>query len=310
MRQLAATGAARGTAWVNPVVLASDAGHSLAMVLRSMLVHTISAPLKQRLPSGVSGGSFRGLGTALVAPVVFSLDSGHARSALRGRAVDRPGSPLPWYILPPAVDLLRAKEFSDCRVLEFGAGHSTIWWAARARGVVTLRGRSAWCDGLSPFLPSNVSLRRVGGSSAAMAAVLSNEARFDIAVVDGLDRLQAARLALELMADDGAILFDNSEGYWGPPPSYPIIDLFRKAGLLRIDFYGYAPGVVLPHCTSLFCHGNCRLLRGGENPNSLQAVIRHAAPCVWSMATVAGRKIFVFRRVRWPRCERARSGAP
>jgi hypothetical protein len=236
----------------------------LRLVLRSMLVHTISAPLKQRLPRGL-WRIIRGLGTALVTPFMFSLDSGHARSALRGRAVDREGAPLPWYTYP-AVDLLRAKDLSDYRVLEFGAGQSTLWWAARAREVLAFEDDPTCCAELVPRLPANVRLRQVERDQTAMSDALRNEAGFDIVVVDGLDRLQAARLAVELVAEDGAILFDNSEGYWGPPPSYPIMDLFREAGFLRIDFYGYAPGVVLPHCTSLFFRGSCRLLRGGENP--------------------------------------------
>ena len=229
-----------------------------------MLVHTISAPLKNKLPSCL-WRIIRGLGTALVTPLMFSLDSGHARSAFRGRAVDREGAPLPRYTYP-AVDLLRAKDFSDCRVLEFGAGQSTLWWAARAREVVALEDNPNWCAELVPLLPANVRLRHVGPGATAMSDALSNEAAFDIAVVDGLDRFQAARLAIEFVADEGAILFDNSDGCWGPPSCYPIIELFRDAGFLRIDFYGYAPGVVLPHCTSLFFRGSCRLLCGHENP--------------------------------------------
>jgi hypothetical protein len=27
---------------------------------------------------------------------------------------------------------------------------------------------------------------------------------------------------------------------------------FRDSGLSRVDFYGNAPGVVLPHCTSIY----------------------------------------------------------
>jgi hypothetical protein len=172
---------------------------------------------------------------------------------------------MPWYTYP-AVDFLRAKSLANYRVLEFGGGQSTIWWAARAREVVALEEDPAWCAKLATLLPANASLRQISPTPAAMTDALSREAPFDILVVDGLDRLHAARLALDLMAPQGAILFDNSEGYWGPPPSYPIIDLFRDAGFSRVDFYGYAPGVVLPHCTSLFFHGSCRLLSGDENP--------------------------------------------
>jgi hypothetical protein len=136
----------------------------------------------------------------------------------------------------------------------------------RAREVVALEEDPAWCAELATLLPANASLRQVSPTPAAMTDALRGVAPFDILVVDGLDRLHAARLALSLMAPQGAILFDNSEGYWGPPPSYPIIDLFRHAGFSRVDFYGYAPGVVLPHCTSLFFRASCRLLSGDENP--------------------------------------------
>jgi hypothetical protein len=229
-----------------------------------VLIHRLSAPLKQMLP-GFIWRVIHGVSTAVLTPLLFSFDTGHARSALRGRAVDRRGTPLPWYTYP-TIDLLRAKDLSGCRVLEFGAGQSTIWWATRAREVVALEDDPRWCTELARWLPGNVSLRLTEPTAAGMAHALCGEAPFDITVVDGLNRLEAARLSLGLLAEEGAILLDNSEGYWGPPPSYPIIDLFRNAGFRRVDFYGYAPGVVLPHCTSLFFCGECRLLRGAEPP--------------------------------------------
>lgn len=234
------------------------------MVAGPMRIHRLSLRLKRLLPGAV-WRLLRGAGTATLTPLLFSIDSGHARSALRGRAVDRRGAPLPWYSYP-AIDLLRAKDLSACRVLEFGAGQSTIWWAERAREVVALEADSGWYDELVPNLPANVRLHLTEPHLAAMRAALRGEGRFDIAVVDGLDRLAAAQLALELCAEGGAILLDNSEGHWGPPPSYPLIDLFRAAGFLRVDLYGYAPGVVLPQCTSLFFRGDCRLLHGAEPP--------------------------------------------
>jgi hypothetical protein len=89
---------------------------------------------------------------------------------------------------------------------------------------------------------------------------------FDIIVIDGLDRLECAARAVPILAEGGAIILDNSEGYWGPEGTYPILDLFRAAKFCRVDFYGYAPGVILPHCTSLFFRDSCFLLVGDENP--------------------------------------------
>jgi hypothetical protein len=90
--------------------------------------------------------------------------------------------------------------------------------------------------------------------------------KYDVVVVDGLDRVRAAALATRCVTPDGAILVDNSEGNWGPIGTYPIIDLLQQAGYSRIDFHGYGPGTRLPHCTSLFFKETCFLLHPSLPP--------------------------------------------
>ena len=74
------------------------------------------------------------------------------------------------------------------------------------------------------------------------------EKNFDIVVVDGLWRSQLAATALRVVAPDGAIIVDNSDGY-------ETYETYLESSLNRVDFYGHAPGVVLPHCTSAFFRG-------------------------------------------------------
>src|SRR5262245_4561702 len=73
----------------------------------------------------------RRVGTAILTPILFTVHQGHFRSALARKAVDATGHPLPWYTYP-AIQFLSAKDFCGRRVLEFGAGQSTLWWSARA----------------------------------------------------------------------------------------------------------------------------------------------------------------------------------
>jgi hypothetical protein len=90
-------------------------------------------------------------------------------------------------------------------------------------------------------------------------------------VIDGFDRFKCAVRSLDHLKPGGAILLDNSDGYWGERGQYPILDLFRDNAFQRIDFFGFAPGVIRPHCTSLFFRGQSFLLAGTENVRFLSS---------------------------------------
>ena len=222
----------------------------------------IGAAARTLLPARVFG-FVRRIGTAVLTPLTFSFDQGHFRSSIAGRAVTRAGQPLPWYTYP-AIDFLNGNDFSGCSVLEFGAGQSTLWWAARARSVPSLEEDPNWYEHVRRSVPANASLHLIPLNLAGGDVVLGLE-HFDIIVIDGLDRYQCAQRSLAHLAPGGAILLDNSDGYWGDVGHYPILDLFRSNDFQRVDFFGFAPGVIRPHCTSLFFRDRTFLLSGTEN---------------------------------------------
>jgi hypothetical protein len=217
------------------------------------------------LPGPVFGMARR-LATAFLAPVLFSHRTGHFRSSLLGRSVDRFGAPIPWYTYP-AFYFLDAQNLAGRTVLEFGAGQSTLWWAAKGALVTAFDNDPEWVARLGKDVPDDARLYLVSGDAVALENLLPDQA-FDIIIIDGLDRLQCARLAVGRLAPSGAVLLDNSDGYWGGDHNgtYPILELFRGCGFQRIDFFGAAPGVIRPHCTSLFWKGCCFLLEGAEAP--------------------------------------------
>lgn len=232
-----------------------------------VLAHRVFAPLKRVLPERAAR-RLRALTIALLTPGYFSYRNGHFRSSLRTRALDPRGEPIPWYTYP-ANDLLNTKNFSDRSVLEFGAGQSTLWWARRAREVLSLEGDAGWLEQLRPQISENVRLHLVASTLEDADAHVGNRS-FDVIIVDGLDRHVACRKAREFVKREGVIILDNSEGYWGPEGTYPIMDFFRDQGFRRIDFYGHAPGVLLRHCTSFFFRDDCFLFKGEENPIRLE----------------------------------------
>ena len=69
--------------------------------------------------------------------------------------------------------------------------------------------------------------------------------RYDVIVIDGLYRDAMIPIALDRLSEDGVIICDDAEGYG-------FYEGFKESRLWRVDFFGNAPGVVLPHCTSMY----------------------------------------------------------
>lgn len=76
--------------------------------------------------------------------------------------------------------------------------------------------------------------------------------KFDVIIVDGMHRAEMYKLAIPYLDETGMVICDNAEGYgfheaWQQFPD-----------LMRVDFYGHAPGVYRPHCTTLHFKPGCR----------------------------------------------------
>lgn len=212
--------------------------------------HKIFSQLKKILPGWIIN-PLRNLGTAFFGPILFARRSGYNRSALMRKAVQKDGQPLPWYTYP-AIDFLKFRNYDDKRVLEFGGGQSTLWWANKAKTVVTLEGDQDWFTTIEGKMPSNVDLRYVSMETkdinvAQVRDVLESlpYSSYDVIVIDGLYRVHMIKIALQYLTEDGIIVCDNAE-------SYDFNQGFIDSGLNRVDFFGNCPGVILPHSTSIY----------------------------------------------------------
>jgi hypothetical protein len=76
---------------------------------------------------------------------------------------------------------------------------------------------------------------------------------FDVIIVDGHLRRAATDLAFSYLAPGGALLIDDSEKYG--------YDQIKYRNCRRIDFFGFAPSVMLRRCTSLVFVEDCFLLK-------------------------------------------------
>jgi hypothetical protein len=232
-----------------------------------MIFQNVQRVVRKVLPAPAAE-LVRATSTALLTPFLFSWSSGHFVSSLRRKAIDGHGEALPWYTYP-AIELLKSKDFSTCRVLEFGAGQSTVWWSQRALSVVSVESNSDWYQRVKAEAPANVELHHADRELRTFDFSRIAAQRFDVVIVDGLDRYRAAELGEGVLSPGGCLLVDNSDSYAGSDGDYPITTRLRALGYSRVDFYGHAPGVILPHCTSFFFRGECFLFHGQENPRVL-----------------------------------------
>jgi len=213
-------------------------------------IQRIFMPFKQVLPGWMHDRT-RSIATAFIGPILAAHRTGYFRSALKMAAVSKNGQPLPWYTYS-AIDFLKYRNYEEKTVLEFGGGQSTLWWASQARHVISLEGDRQWYEKIKSQVPSNVDLRFVSMENKEKnVAEVTRElegrkiSKYDIIIIDGLYRREMIPIAVDHLADDGIIICDNAEGYgfW---------EGFKESSLWRVDFFGNAPGVVLPHATSIF----------------------------------------------------------
>ena len=224
------------------------------MEQNTTVMHRTIKPLRKVLP-GIVTGFLRSFFTATWTPFYFTYLNGHFKSSFKNKSVSRKGGFLPWYTYP-MIDFLRTRSFTEKVVLEFGGGQSTLYWAQRAKEVITFEDNKEWYEMLKGKIPQNVKLFLVSKESREkcvhdiqeILATLSIT-QYDIAVIDGLFREQMIDIADKFVKPDGAIICDNAEGYG-------FYEGFLDRQYKRVDFFGHAPGVMFPHCTALYFKDN------------------------------------------------------
>jgi hypothetical protein len=219
----------------------------------------------------------------IFAPLFYAVQSGQLRSAVTGKVVDRRGMPLPW-LTYPAIDFLGSLDYTGKKVLEFGSGYSTLWWAKRVDSIVALEADQRWMAGMADRMPSNATVlalptdpndryHRTVDVDAFLAEHVGGQ-KFDVIVIDGVDRVGTARASLPYLAEGGFFVTDNSDSHMQPDGAMPLLDVFREAGMKRVDFYGMGPSILFPQCTSIMFFDDTFAFEGKQNTSWLKPFAR------------------------------------
>jgi hypothetical protein len=174
-------------------------------------------------------------------------DYGWLRSRKAGRSVDAQGEPIPWFTYP-AIDFIRQLDLRELAVFEYGSGFSTIFWAKRAKKIVSTESDKEWFEEISSRVLPNTKLILESNDVESYAKKITEQGMFDIIVIDGTgeSRLRCSHLAPKYLNPKGFIILDNSDLWLKSAAT------LRNSDLIQVDFTGLAPLSRHWHTTSLF----------------------------------------------------------
>jgi hypothetical protein len=167
------------------------------------------------------------------------------RKSIRlGKCIDKEGNETPWYTFP-AIEYLKSLDFSKCRVLEFGSGASSIWWANRSKSVMAIEHSKDWFDKISTTAKENLTTVLAESELEYLSAFAGKT--FDVIVIDGVHRHRCAEIVSDALTSNGLVILDNSD--WHPEAARI---LRERSNLLQVDFHGFGPINGYTWTTSLF----------------------------------------------------------
>ena len=182
-------------------------------------------------------------------------EDGWFKSFREGRPIDPQGNPIPW-ITYPALEFLKTRVHGEMSVFEYGCGSSTLWWARRVKEVMSVEHDLAWFEKVVPHIPGNVTLSHIPltEDDAYPRKIAEYRDRFHLVMLDGRRRVSCAENTPVSLKADGVIIWDNSDREeYGKGFRF----LFDR-GFRKIEFVGYAPGIIDKTETAIFYRpGNC-----------------------------------------------------
>lgn len=167
--------------------------------------------------------------------------------------MDAAGRPLPW-INHPAIHLLQKRLQPTHTVFEYGAGHSTLFFAAHCAAVTSVEHDRAWFDEVRAIAPANVTLLHRQEGPAYWNAIGERLTPFDLVLIDGLSRERCLPVAAGALATGGAMLLDDAHR-----PAYAeALRTLVGRGFRTLPLKGFRPGgLTESECLLIYRDGNC-----------------------------------------------------
>ena len=204
----------------------------------------------------------------ILSPWYFLSFHNHFKSCIKNRAIDKKGNFLPWFVYP-LVELLKNTNFENKKILEFGSGCSTHFFLDKGCFVVSYEEDLGWYEYISQRKSEKFKfIHRFVHNEEDKLEEISGK-KFDLIIIDGHERqfLLNKLVKMNLLNDNGAIIFDNSEGYkFSETVKNDEFKNFQK-----VDFYGHVAGGFRKHSSTILFFKNCNCFLFNRNISLLSS---------------------------------------
>lgn len=182
----------------------------------------------------------------------FLYQTGWIRSYQEKKPVDLAGNPQPWLSIS-ALLFLDERLNSNLRVLEYGAGNSTIYFSGKCALVESIEHDKKWFDYTRNLINaenSEIHFHPLGDNYINASHLF--EGMFDVILIDGRLRVECAKSSVEKLSPRGVLILDDSER----EKYSDARDFLTKAGFRELKFWGFNLGSTDLKCTSIFYKEN------------------------------------------------------
>ncbi len=184
---------------------------------------------------------------------ILSVDYAQYKTISNWECVDRKGDEIGWYTYP-AIEYLNNLDFSQKSIFEYGSGNSSIFWAKKAKNVISVEHDAQWFQKVKSNLRENHTLLLKNNEDYENSISEVNK-NFDVVVIDGIRRVECSKVIQRCLNKDSnegfMIILDNSDRY-KDTSRY----LREELDLIEVDFHGFGPINGYTWTTSIFLSRN------------------------------------------------------
>lgn len=179
-------------------------------------------------------------------------EKGWNLSYKRKESVDALGDPIPW-LTYSFLDFLHGRLTNQMTLFEYGSGNSTLYFSKKVKKVDSVEDDLDWLNKINSLLPDNATIHHHSLDSADYErAILKNEEKYDIILIDGRKRVACIKNSIERVKSDGVIILDDAER-----SEYSEAYRFmNENGYKHIPFSGIAIGAIHHKITTVFYRQN------------------------------------------------------
>ncbi|MGA7838412.1 MAG: hypothetical protein WB996_10625 [Ignavibacteriaceae bacterium] len=166
-----------------------------------------------------------------------------------GFPVDRNNNPVPW-VTYPFIDFISTRLKNNFTVFEYGSGSSTLFYSKRVKELTAVEHDKEWFNKIKGIMPQNVNLEynSEDEDGTYCRTIESQNKKFDLIIVDAVDRNNCIKISPGYLSDNGIIILDDSEREQYEEGK----NLLSSQNFKCLDFWGISPGYLNRKCTTIF----------------------------------------------------------